>query len=237
MKKSSPPPRLTLPGDYALVGDGVDERVGDRDRLAIAADDAAFVVDRGRGRGIAVIAVIDRDRALHALNHARGVIVDGAAADRNGLRQVAGGSPERLDGAVIVETQQIVDVDAVTVLRATGSARNRAMVDDVGGAADGIQVDAGAELAGDRAVIVDGDGELASDAVARADDRAIGEIVDRGAAGRQFGRGRGLEIDGIIAAGGRTRVLADDLAMIVDGGIVTGPNRVIVRGADDKDRR
>jgi hypothetical protein len=107
------------------------------------------------------------------------------------------------------------------------------MVDDVGGVADGIQVDAGAELAGDRAVIVDGDGELAGDAVARADDRAIGEIVDRGAAGRQFGRGRGLEIDGIIAAGGRTRVLADDLAMIVDGGIVTGPNRVIVRGADD----
>jgi hypothetical protein len=46
-----------------------------------------------------------------------------------------------------------------------------------------------------------------------------------------------LEIDGIIAAGGRTRVLADDLAMIVDGGIVTGPNRVIVRGADEKDRR
>jgi hypothetical protein len=100
------------------------------------------------------------------------------------------------------------------------------VVDDVGGAADGIQIDAGTELAGDRAVIVDGDGELAGDAVARADDRAIREIVDGGGAGRQFGRGRGLEIDAIIATGSRAGVLADDLAMIVDDGIVTGPNGV-----------
>jgi hypothetical protein len=42
-----------------------------------------------------------------------------------------------------------------------------------------------------------------------------------------------LQIDAIIAARRGTRVLADDLAMIVDDGIVTGPNRVAIRGADD----
>jgi hypothetical protein len=66
------------------------------------------------------------------------------------------------------------------------------VVDDVGAAADGIQIDA----------------------VARADDRAIREIVDGGGAGA------------IIATGSRTGVLADDLAMIVEDGIAAGPNGI-----------
>src|SRR5262249_18374489 len=161
---------------------------------------------------------VHRDGALRAADRAAGKVVHAAAADREGLGQAAGAGAERLDHALIVDSHQAVDIDRIAVHRAGGIAGDGAeIVHRRGGRAAGIHVRAGAEVAGDAGagVVVDGDRQLAGDAVARAGDRAAGKIVHRAEA-------YVLEVDAVVVAGAG----AGDLAVIVDGGIGAGADAV-----------
>ncbi len=145
--------------------------------MPVATLNRAFVDNRGRAKGVTVVAVVDGDGALVADDQAAHFVVDRAATDCDGFIEAVGprGQTDRLDGSEIVDGHLAVDIDAVAVSTVHGMADNRAgrrVIDDRGGGVPAdIQVDAGAILAGDRAAVVDGDRRVAGDAVARAIDR------------------------------------------------------------------
>ena len=136
--------------------------------------DNAFVVDRRRCKGIAEVAVIDRDCALNAINDTASGVDDAPAADGNRFGKDAICVAGSRDRPGIDEGNQAVDVNTVTVGNAVRIAGDEPVIGDRRGCvAGGVEIDAGAGFALDDAIGVIGDGDriVAGDAVTGAVDQ------------------------------------------------------------------
>ena len=133
---------------------------------------------------------------------------------------------ETLDRAAILENEQAIGVDSVAVA-VVGPGRatlERAVVGDVDGvvfARRVVDIDGRAVVAGNRRTggVIDGDRLVAGDAVLAALDQTARIVVD-GAAGII------LEVDAVAAT------LGLDVAVVADGGVGAGTDRVGVRRVD-----